>query len=110
MFYVMQTITLLSDLATVMEAQGRYDEAYAFVSQALDLAEKADHPDHHIMLSNMATILLHQGGMEHVADAERIFREALIKAEEKKDAIAVQYIQEGLSKLITWKEDKSQNI
>ncbi|XP_040194537.1 tetratricopeptide repeat protein 19, mitochondrial [Rana temporaria] len=105
-----QTITLLNDLATVMEAQGRYDEAYAFVSQALPLAEKADHPDHHILLTNMATILMHQGGMEHLADAERIFREALKKAEEKKDAISVQYIQEGLSKLTKRKEEKGQKI
>lgn len=105
-----QTITLLNDLATVMEAQGRYDEAYAFVSQALPLAEKADHPDHHILLTNMATILMHQGGIEHLADAERIFREALKKAEEKKDAISVRYIQEGLSKLTMRKEEKSQKI
>ncbi|XP_077336428.1 tetratricopeptide repeat protein 19, mitochondrial isoform X2 [Lithobates pipiens] len=105
-----QTITLLNDLATVMEAQGRYDEAYGFVSQALPLAEKADHPDYHILLTNMATILMHQGGMKHLADAEGIFREALKKAEEKKDAISVQYIQEGLSKLNSRKEEKSQKI
>lgn len=48
--------------------------------------------------------------MEHLADAERIFRKALKMAEEKKDAISVQYIQEGLSKLTTRKEEKSQKI
>ncbi|KAM5180238.1 tetratricopeptide repeat protein 19, mitochondrial [Mantella aurantiaca] len=105
-----QTITLLNDLATVMEAQGRYDEAYTYVSQALHLAEKAEHPDHHVLLSNMATILMHQGENENMADAERIFRQALIKAEEKKDAVSVQYIQEGLSKLTERKKEKGQNI
>ncbi|XP_018416526.1 PREDICTED: tetratricopeptide repeat protein 19, mitochondrial [Nanorana parkeri] len=105
-----QTITLLNDLATVMEAQGRYDEAYTFASQALHLAEKADHPDHHIMLSNMAAILMHQGKMENLVDAERIFRKALMKAEEKKDAKSVQFIQEGLSKLARQKKEKGQNI
>ncbi|XP_072287059.1 tetratricopeptide repeat protein 19, mitochondrial isoform X1 [Pyxicephalus adspersus] len=104
-----QAITLLNDLATVMEAQGRYDEAHTYVSQALHRAIKSDHPDYHILLSNMATIFMHQGGTENLLAAERIFKEALIKAEDKKDTPSVQYIHKGLSELAKRREE-SQNI
>lgn len=61
MCYVMQTVTLLCDLGTVLEAQGRFDEAYTCVKQALDVAQKTEHPNQHVILGNMAMILLHQG-------------------------------------------------
>ncbi|XP_068122119.1 tetratricopeptide repeat protein 19, mitochondrial [Hyperolius riggenbachi] len=107
-----QTITLLNDLATVLEAQGRYDEAYATVTQALHLAEKSQHPDHHIVLGNMASILMHRGisgETEDVANVEWIFRLALSKAEEKEDAQSIQHIKKGLSELAKWKKKRNQN-
>ncbi|XP_071994488.1 tetratricopeptide repeat protein 19, mitochondrial isoform X2 [Engystomops pustulosus] len=102
-----QTVNLLSDLATVLEAQGRFDEAYTYVKQALDLAQKTDHPNYHVILGNMATILLHQ---ENLVDAERIFKEALTKAEEKKDPGSIYHIQEGLSELTRRKTAQEQNL
>ncbi|XP_073524111.1 tetratricopeptide repeat protein 19, mitochondrial isoform X2 [Phyllobates terribilis] len=102
-----QTVTLLSDLATVLEAQGRFDEAYTYVKQALDVAQQTEHPNQHVILGNMAMILLHQ---EHLADAERIFKEALTKAEEKKDSWSIIYIQKGLSELTERKKHKEQNV
>ncbi|KAM3932857.1 tetratricopeptide repeat protein 19, mitochondrial isoform 2-T2 [Leptodactylus fuscus] len=101
-----QTVTLLSDLATVLEAQGHFDEAYTYVKQALDLAQKTEHPNQHVILGNMATILLHQ---EHLVDAERFFQEALTKAEEKKDSGSIYYIKEGLSELTRRKKIQEQN-
>ncbi|XP_075053025.1 tetratricopeptide repeat protein 19, mitochondrial isoform X2 [Mixophyes fleayi] len=104
-----QTVTLLSDLASVMEAQGRYDEAYILVNQALGLAEKTEHPNHHVILCNLAMILMHQG-MDHSADTEQIFKDALTMAEEKKDSESIRYIQEGLSELSRrQRKNKDQN-
>ncbi|KAM4701863.1 tetratricopeptide repeat protein 19, mitochondrial [Discoglossus pictus] len=97
------TVTLMNDLATVLDAQGRYDEAYTMVNQALELAHQTEHPDQHVVLSNKAVILMYQG-TEHLEDAERIFMEALKQAEEKKDTASIQYIQEGLSELGRRKE------
>ncbi|XP_075450286.1 tetratricopeptide repeat protein 19, mitochondrial isoform X1 [Ascaphus truei] len=93
-----QTVTLMNDLATVLEAQGHHDEAYAFVKQASELARKTEHPDQHVVLSNMALILMYQG-TEHFADVERIFKEALTQAEKKGDSASIRNIQEGLSEL-----------
>ncbi|KAG9486033.1 hypothetical protein GDO78_008889 [Eleutherodactylus coqui] len=100
-----QTVTLLSDLAAVLEAQGRFDEAYTYIKQAYDLAQKTEHPNQHVILGNMAMILLHQ---EHLVDAERIFKEALTKAEEKNDSLSIYFIQEGLSELTKRKKNQEQ--
>ncbi|XP_066455622.1 tetratricopeptide repeat protein 19, mitochondrial isoform X3 [Eleutherodactylus coqui] len=100
-----QTVTLLSDLAAVLEAQGRFDEAYTYIKQAFDLAQKTEHPNQHVILGNMAMILLHQ---EHLVDAERIFKEALTKAEEKNDSLSIYFIQEGLSELTKRKKNQEQ--
>ncbi|KAM9320333.1 tetratricopeptide repeat protein 19, mitochondrial [Gastrophryne carolinensis] len=105
-----QTITLLNDLATVLEAQGRYDEAYTYVSQALHLAEESEHPDHHIMLCNLATILMHQAERNHLEEAEEVFKKALAKAKEQKDLESVQRIQKGISELVRRKKEQGQNI
>ncbi|KAM4048363.1 tetratricopeptide repeat protein 19, mitochondrial isoform 2-T2 [Anomaloglossus baeobatrachus] len=102
-----QSVSLLSDLATVLEAQGRFDEAYTYVKQAHDAAQMTEHPNQHVILGNMAMILLHQ---EHLADAERIFKEALTKAEEKKDAWSITYIQEGLSEVTKRKKNQEQKV
>ncbi|XP_053560556.1 tetratricopeptide repeat protein 19, mitochondrial [Bombina bombina] len=99
------TLTLMNDLATVLDAQGHHDKAFAIVNQASELAHKTEHPDHHVLLSNMAAILMYQGP-EHLANAEQIFKEALKKAKEKKDAASVEYIQKRLSELEQRKEGR----
>ena len=55
---------LLSDLATILDQQGRYDEALPLVKKAVDLSRAAGHPDQHVLMGNMAGILLHQGNEE----------------------------------------------
>ncbi|XP_044139696.1 tetratricopeptide repeat protein 19, mitochondrial [Bufo gargarizans] len=102
-----QTVNLLSDLATVLEAQGRFDEAYTYIKQAHEIAEKTEHPNQHVILGNMAMILLHQ---ENLVDAEKLFNEALAKAEEKKDLASIYYIREGLSELTRRKKNQEQNL
>lgn len=51
----------MSDLATVLDLQGHYDDALVLVQQAVDLSRSAGHPDQHILMGNMAGILLHKG-------------------------------------------------
>ena len=58
---VLQTLVLMSDLATILDLQGRHDDALALVQQAVDLSRSAGHPDQHVLLGNMAGILLHTG-------------------------------------------------
>ncbi|XP_075760474.1 tetratricopeptide repeat protein 19, mitochondrial isoform X1 [Pelodiscus sinensis] len=55
-----QTVVLLSDLATVLDAQGRYEDAYTHGKRALDLAKQTAHPEEHMVLNNLAGILMHQ--------------------------------------------------
>ncbi|CAN2387848.1 respiratory chain complex III assembly, partial [Pristimantis euphronides] len=97
-----QTVTLLNDLSTVLEAQGRFDDAYTYIKQAHELAQKTEHPNQHVILGNMAMILLHQ---EHLEEAERIFKDALTKAEEKKDLGTIYHIQQGLAQLTKRKKN-----
>ncbi|XP_054427169.1 tetratricopeptide repeat protein 19, mitochondrial isoform X2 [Pteronotus mesoamericanus] len=56
-----QTIVLMSDLATSLDAQGHSDEACAYVQRASDLARQTEHPELHMVLSNLAAILMHRG-------------------------------------------------
>nr|XP_055161341.1 tetratricopeptide repeat protein 19, mitochondrial isoform X2 [Nyctereutes procyonoides] len=56
-----QTIVLMSDLATTLDAQGRFDEACVYVQKASDLARQIEHPELHMLLSNLAAILMHRG-------------------------------------------------
>jgi len=51
----------MSDLATILDLQGLHDEALALVQRAVDLSRSAGHPDQHVLLGNMAGILLHTG-------------------------------------------------
>lgn len=51
----------MSDLATALDAQGRYDDAYESVKRASDLAHQTEHPETHIILNNLAGILMHKG-------------------------------------------------
>uniref|UniRef100_A0A8C0PNI0 Tetratricopeptide repeat protein 19, mitochondrial n=1 Tax=Canis lupus familiaris TaxID=9615 RepID=A0A8C0PNI0_CANLF len=55
-----QTIVLMSDLATTLDAQGRFDEACVYVQKASDLARQIEHPELHMLLSNLAAILMHR--------------------------------------------------
>ncbi|XP_016000615.1 tetratricopeptide repeat protein 19, mitochondrial isoform X3 [Rousettus aegyptiacus] len=55
-----QTIVLMSDLATTLDAQGHFDEACVYVQKASDLARQIEHPELHMLLSNLAAILIHR--------------------------------------------------
>nr|XP_055242103.1 tetratricopeptide repeat protein 19, mitochondrial isoform X3 [Gorilla gorilla gorilla] len=55
-----QTIVLMSDLATTLDAQGRFDEAYIYMQRASDLARQINHPELHMVLSNLAAVLMHR--------------------------------------------------
>ncbi|NWI12160.1 TTC19 protein, partial [Crypturellus soui] len=91
-----QTVILLSDLATVLDAQGHYDEAYSYVRRAADLAKEMQHPEEHMVLNNLAAILMHK---EDFLQAKQVYKEALKQAEQKGDAATVQHIQEELAEL-----------
>lgn len=51
----------MSDLATILDLQGRHDNALELVQRAVDLSRSTGHPDQHVLLGNMAGILLHKG-------------------------------------------------
>lgn len=51
----------MSDLATILDLQGHHDDALALVWRAVELSRSAGHPDLHVLLGNMAGILLHTG-------------------------------------------------
>lgn len=91
-----QTLVLMSDLATILDLQGRHDEALALVQQAVVLSRSAGHPDQHVLLGNMAGILLHTGRLE---DSVRFYQEALGLARQAGDQEAVDQIQEGLQEV-----------
>ncbi|XP_071621008.1 tetratricopeptide repeat protein 19, mitochondrial isoform X2 [Heliangelus exortis] len=55
-----QTVVLMNDLATVLDAQGHYDEAYSCVKRAAELAKETQHPEEHMVLNNLAAILMHK--------------------------------------------------
>lgn len=54
-------MVLMSDLATILDMQGHHDEALVLIQQAVDLSRSVGHPDHHVLLGNLAGILLHTG-------------------------------------------------
>ncbi|XP_023267804.1 tetratricopeptide repeat protein 19, mitochondrial isoform X2 [Seriola lalandi dorsalis] len=91
-----QTLVLMSDLATILDLQGRHDDALALVQQAVDLSRSSGHPDQHVLLGNMAGILLHTGRLE---DSVQLYQEALSLARQAGDQEAVEKIQEGLKEV-----------
>lgn len=93
-----QTVVLMNDLATVLDSQGQHDKALKHVKRASELARQTEHPDEHVVLSNLAGILMHQGA-ENFDQARKIFKEALEQAEKKSDAAVIQQIKEGLAEL-----------
>ncbi|XP_027144966.1 tetratricopeptide repeat protein 19, mitochondrial [Larimichthys crocea] len=91
-----QTLVLMSDLATILDLQGRHDDALVLVQQAVDLSRSAGHPDQHVLLGNLAGILLHKGRLE---DSVRFYQEALNLARQAGDQEAVDKIHEGLKEV-----------
>ncbi|KAL6103674.1 ttc19 [Pungitius sinensis] len=91
-----QTLVLMSDLATILDLQGRHDDALALVQRAVDLSRSSGHPDQHVLLGNMAGILLHKGRLE---DSVRFYLQALGLAQQAGDHEAVEKIQEGLQEV-----------
>jgi len=59
----------MNDLATVLDAQGHYDEAYSYVKRAAELAKETEHPEEHMVLNNLAAILMHKGKYINVQPA-----------------------------------------
>ncbi|KAK2525423.1 Ttc19 [Columba livia] len=91
-----QTVVLMNDLATVLDAQGHYDEAYSYVKRAAELAKETEHPEEHMVLNNLAAILMHK---EDFLQAKQVYKEALKQAQQKGDVVSVQHIQEELAEL-----------
>ncbi|XP_062072438.1 tetratricopeptide repeat protein 19, mitochondrial isoform X1 [Lepus europaeus] len=91
-----QTVVLMSDLATTLDAQGRFDEAFVHMQRASELARQIDHPELHMVLSNLAAVLMHR---ERYTQAREIYQEALKQAELKRDEVSVQHIREELAEL-----------
>uniref|UniRef100_A0A673XG26 Tetratricopeptide repeat domain 19 n=1 Tax=Salmo trutta TaxID=8032 RepID=A0A673XG26_SALTR len=91
-----QSLVLMSDLATILDMQGRHDEALPLVKQAVELSREAGHPDQHVLLGNMAGILLHNDLYE---ESVKVYKEALALAQSAGDEEAVEQIQEGLKEV-----------
>ncbi|XP_042735819.1 tetratricopeptide repeat protein 19, mitochondrial isoform X1 [Lagopus leucura] len=91
-----QTVVLMNDLATVLDAQGHYDEAYSHVKRAAELAKETQHPEEHMVLNNLAAILMHK---KDFLQAKQVYKAALKQAEQKGDADSVRHIQEELAEL-----------
>ncbi|XP_064799224.1 tetratricopeptide repeat protein 19, mitochondrial-like isoform X2 [Oncorhynchus masou masou] len=91
-----QSLVLLSDLATILDLQGRHDEALPLVKQAVELSREAGHPDQHVLLGNMAGVLLHNGLFE---ESVKLYKEALALAQSAGDEEAVEQIREGLKEV-----------
>lgn len=115
-----QTLVLMSDLATILDLQGHHDEALALVQQAVELGRTAQHPDQHVLLGNMAGVLMHTGEKKvpgpgsdgqvkymmlhsdwpgRLEEAGRVYQEALGLARQAGDQEALEHLQEGLKEL-----------
>ncbi|XP_065550804.1 tetratricopeptide repeat protein 19, mitochondrial isoform X2 [Lathamus discolor] len=97
-----QTVVLMSDLATVLDAQGHHDEAYSYVKRAAELAKETQHPEEHMVLNNLAAILMHK---KDFLQAKQVYKEALKQAQQKGDVASVQHIQEELAELAKRRKD-----
>nr|XP_042713900.1 tetratricopeptide repeat protein 19, mitochondrial isoform X4 [Chrysemys picta bellii] len=91
-----QTVVLMNDLATVLDAQGLYEEAYTHVKRASELAKQTEHPEEHMVLNNLAGILMHK---EDFLQAKEVYRKALKQAELKGDTASMEHIEEELAEL-----------
>ncbi|XP_039222884.1 tetratricopeptide repeat protein 19, mitochondrial [Crotalus tigris] len=91
-----QTVVVMNDLATALDAQGLYEDAYAQVSRAAELAQQTQHPDAPVILNNLAGILIHKGDY---SQAQQVYQTALEVAEKSGDGVAVRYITKELAQL-----------
>uniref|UniRef100_A0A8C2D3B9 Tetratricopeptide repeat domain 19 n=1 Tax=Cyprinus carpio TaxID=7962 RepID=A0A8C2D3B9_CYPCA len=101
-----QSLVLLSDLATVLDLQGKHDEALAHVKKAVELGQAAGHPDQHVLLGNMAGILMHKGEFE---ESSKLYQEALALARAAGDGEAVEQLQEGLKELASRRDGQTKS-
>lgn len=101
-----QALVLLSDLATVLDLQGKHDEALALVKKAVELGQGAGHPDQHLLLGNMAGILMHKGEFE---ESSKLYQEALAVARAAGDGEAVELLQEGLKELACRRDGRTES-
>ncbi|XP_060729992.1 tetratricopeptide repeat protein 19, mitochondrial isoform X1 [Tachysurus vachellii] len=101
-----QTLVLMSDLATVLDLQGKHDEALAQVKKAVELGHAAGYPEQHVLLGNMAGILMHKGEFE---ESVKMYEEALALAKAAGDVEAVEQFEEGLKELRRRREEKEQS-
>uniref|UniRef100_A0A8D2LGQ7 Tetratricopeptide repeat protein n=2 Tax=Varanus komodoensis TaxID=61221 RepID=A0A8D2LGQ7_VARKO len=99
-----QSVVLMNDLATALDAQGFYEAADARARRALELARQTEHPELHIMLNNLAGILMHK---EEYSQAKKMYTEALKQAEKIGDSASAQHIQKGLAELAKRKKSKT---
>ncbi|XP_058019984.1 tetratricopeptide repeat protein 19, mitochondrial [Ahaetulla prasina] len=99
-----QTVVVMNDLGTALDAQGLYNEAYAQVSRAAELAQQTQHTDTHVILNNLAGILIHKGDY---SQARQVYKKALEVAEKSGDGVAVRYITKELAQLAKRKRTRS---
>ncbi|XP_074070034.1 LOW QUALITY PROTEIN: tetratricopeptide repeat protein 19, mitochondrial-like [Macrotis lagotis] len=91
-----QTVVLMNDLATTLDAQGHFDEAYIDVKKATVLARQIKHPELHRVLSNMAGISMHKASF---VEARFVYEKALKEAKLKGDVASIKHIKEKLTEL-----------
>ncbi|XP_070591557.1 tetratricopeptide repeat protein 19, mitochondrial isoform X2 [Erythrolamprus reginae] len=99
-----QTVVVMNDLATALDAQGLYEEAYAHVSRAAELAQQTQHADTYVILNNLAGILVHKGDY---SQATQVYKTALEVAENSGDGVAVRYIRKEMAQLAKRKRRRS---
>uniref|UniRef100_A0A673N7U3 Tetratricopeptide repeat protein 19, mitochondrial-like n=1 Tax=Sinocyclocheilus rhinocerous TaxID=307959 RepID=A0A673N7U3_9TELE len=99
-----QSLVLMSDLATVLDLQGKHDEALAHVKKAVELGQAAGHPDQHELLGNMAGILMHKGEFE---ESGTLYQKALALAHAAGDGEAIEQLQEGLKELASRRDGQT---
>ncbi|XP_066537417.1 tetratricopeptide repeat protein 19, mitochondrial [Hoplias malabaricus] len=99
-----QTLVLMSDLATVLDLQGKHDEALEQMKRAVELGQASGHPEQHILLGNMAGILMHKGDFE---GSTKLYEEALSLARAAGDGEAVEQLEEGLKELSRRREEQN---
>ncbi|XP_042647504.1 tetratricopeptide repeat protein 19, mitochondrial isoform X3 [Tyto alba] len=91
-----KALQISNDVQGETHPQGHYDEAHSYVKRAAELAKETQHPEEHMVLNNLAAILMHK---EDFLQAKQVYKEALKQAQQKGDIASVQHIQEELAEL-----------
>jgi Flp pilus assembly protein TadD len=84
------TLAIMSNLALVLNSQGKYEEAEVMNRQTLALREKVigpEHPDTLVSMSNLAAVLDRQGKYE---EAEVMNRQTLSLRERRCSGLSIQ--------------------